>query len=315
MKFHLNFTPASCGFKINHNNRLFLIGSCFSDHMGQLLQAHKFQTTVNPNGVLFNPRSIQKAITQAINSEAPSPDALIEHDEHVFSYLHHSKIKAKHKDELLLIIKQLNAANLEALKNSDFLFITLGSAYHYYHSGLMSTVANCHKQNQTLFEKQLMLPQEIVNDYKLMIDALKQINPKLHVIFTVSPVKHLKDGVVENNLSKASLLLAAHQLVKEYQHCHYFPAYELVNDDLRDYRFYKADLAHPSQQAVDYVWQKFSDCFFDENTKKINHEIQKLNTYLNHNSLHANENSDHKHTAYIAKQKSLIQQLNPVIQF
>ncbi|MEI6022050.1 MAG: GSCFA domain-containing protein [Bacteroidota bacterium] len=315
MKFHLNFKPSTCGFNISHQHQLFLIGSCFSDNIGDRLQAHKFQSVQNPCGVLFNPISIQQTLMHGIQKPKPNANILLEQNNQVFSFLHHSKIKAGSKNELLQNIQVLNDQNHQALQASDFIFITFGSAYHYYHTELMVTVANCHKQNQNLFEKRLMQALEIVNIYNALLAELKQINPKLKCIFTVSPVKHLKDGVVENNRSKSILIMAVHQLVEENENAYYFPAYELVNDDLRDYRFYKADLAHPNELAVDYVWQKFSDCFFEENTKKINIEIQKLNAYLNHNNLHAAQHNGSEHEPYIENQKKCIQQLYPEIQF
>ena len=160
--------------------------------------------------------------------------------------------------------------------------ITIGSAYAYKHIEQQKIVANCHKLPNNLFEKQLLQASDIVSDHSILIENIKSINSQLQVLFTVSPVKHLRDGMIENSLSKAILIQVVHQLVRQHTQCSYFPAYELVTDDLRDYRFYQADMAHPNQQAIEYVWRKFEQTYFSNETKLINEKLIDIHLAMHH---------------------------------
>jgi hypothetical protein len=315
MRFHLNYTPVTSDFKINHASSTFLIGSCFSENIGEKLKHRKFNIRSNPNGNLFNPFSIQTALLQLIQDEKINSKIFLQRDSTYYSFLHHSSVNASAGKELITKINSMTEKSASFLKSCHYLFITFGSAYYYHHKTLNCTVANCHKQSALTFEKRLAKTNEIVHEYRSLIKKLNVFNPALKIIFTVSPVKHLKDGVIENNLSKSTLLLAVHQLVSENTNCFYFPAYELVNDDLRDYRFYKEDLAHPNQQAIDYVWDKFSDCYFSPKTKQINEEIYKLQLALNHRKMEENEAESEKLNEFLRKQKEEIKKLAPEIEF
>src|SRR6218665_2179402 len=264
MRFHLDHNPEKQGFEIGHGQRIFLSGSCFSEHMGGLLKDHKFNVLGSPSVSLFNPLSIHSDLVHLMEQTPMNGDFILECEGLFFSYLHHSSVHAPNKEEL---IRQIEAARTQAtafLKEADHLILTFGTAFYYHHRQLNATVANCHKQPQHTFEKKMATPELISGLYGPLIGKLQKFNRRLRIIFSVSPVKYLKDGLLENTLSKATLHLAIHQLINAHKNCHYFPAYELVNDDLRDYRFYKKDLAHPNEQAIEYVWQKFSECFFTE---------------------------------------------------
>jgi hypothetical protein len=315
MRFHLNYTPVTSDFKINHASSTFLIGSCFSENIGEKLKDRKFNIRSNPNGNLFNPFSIQTALLQLIQDEKINSKIFLQRDSTYYSFLHHSSVNASAEKELITKINSMTEKSASFLKSCHYLFITFGSACYYHHKTLNCTVANCHKQSALTFEKRLAKTDEIVQEYRSLIKKLNVFNPALKIIFTVSPVKHLKDGVIENNLSKSTLLLAVHQLVSENTNCFYFPAYELVNDDLRDYRFYKEDLAHPNQQAIDYVWDKFSDCYFSPKTKQINEEFYKLQLALNHRKMEENEAESEKLNEFLRKQKEEIKKLAPEIEF
>jgi len=315
MRFHLNYTPAASEFKIDHANSSFLIGSCFSENIGEKLKDRKFNIQSNPNGNLFNPFSIQTSLLALIQDAKTNELNFLQRDHRYYSYQHHSSINASSEAELIEKINKINHECHTFLKSGHFLFITFGSAYYYRHKTLNCTVANCHKQSANTFEKQLAKPEEIVQVYQSLIKKLNVFNPALKIIFTVSPVKHLKDGVIENNLSKSTLLLAVHQLVSENTNCYYFPAYELVNDDLRDYRFFKEDLAHPNQQAIDYVWDKFSDCYFSDRTKDLNEKIHKLHLAMTHRKMQENELESQKLMDFIRIQKEEIKKLYPEIEF
>jgi hypothetical protein len=314
MKFHLNHTPADQGFKISHADTLFLTGSCFSENIGKLLHDSKFKTYSNPSGILFNPLSIYNSLDAMLHLKPFDENYLLARGDQYLSYLHHSSISRPGKAELAEAIRSENITAHNFLKHSNYLIITFGTAYYYRHLALNAAVANCHKQPGNLFEKKLVEVPGLVTLYSNLIQQLQSFNPKLKLIFTVSPVKHLKDGLIENNISKATLMLAIHTLTQHHTNCFYFPAYELVNDDLRDYRFYKADMAHPNELAIEYVWQKFSGCYFSDATQDLNQRILRLNMALNHRNLHNNSDESEKLKAFISRQKEEIRKINPGIE-
>lgn len=315
MKFHLNYTPPKFDFEIDHQHNLFLIGSCFSENIGSLLEQHKFKTYSNPSGILFNPASIHQSLTDILNLKDLSDNFILSRDGLYYSYLHHTSVNAGTSQELKEKVNHQTKEANELLKKSDLLIITFGTAFFYHHLTSGQVVANCHKQPQQIFEKNLLASNELISAYNGLIKKLQSFNPKLKIVFTVSPVKYLKDGVVENNLSKSILALSVHELIKQNKNCYYFPAYELVNDDLRDYRFYKEDLAHPNELAINYVWEKFSETCFNSKTIGLNNQIHKLNLALNHRQMGAGSQEQEKLQSFIVKQKEEIKKLYPTIEF
>jgi len=315
MRFHLDYTPEKSRINITNSNKVMLIGSCFSENIGDRLRTHKFKTLLNPNGILFNPASIAAALDTMMATETVNDKHILNRDGLFYSFMHHSSINATSQNELIKKITEINKQAADFLKNADILLLTFGSAFAYRHLQLNKTVANCHKQPGSTFEKKLLSVEQITKNYSVLIQHLQLFNPDLKIIFTVSPVKYLKDGITENNLSKSVLLLSVHELVKKFSNCEYFPAYELVNDDLRDYRFYKEDLAHPNEQAINYVWEKFSDCYFDEKTKNLNDKIHKLNLALRHRTMNTGSEETKKLEDFISKQKDEIRKVNPKIEF
>lgn len=306
MKFHLNFSPQKPNYSIEHKHTLFLIGSCFSNNIGDYLINHEFNTLVNPTGILFNPLSICDYLTNLIHQKDSLQNLILQRDLTFYSYQHHSSVNSTTKEKLLKKVKKINLSTLEFIKSSDFIFITFGTAYYYYHTGLQTVVANCHKQANTQFDKKRLSVEEIVSSYSELISEIRKLNSRVKIIFTVSPVKHLKDGLIENSVSKSILLLATHQLVETQPDCYYFPAYELVNDDLRDYRFYKEDLAHPNDLAIRYVWEKFSYNFFNEKTVSANEKITKLNQILTHRPIHQTMETSNLYEKKITELKAKI---------
>jgi len=315
MKFHLNYTPPKFDFEISHEQNLFLIGSCFSENIGNLLSENKFKAYSNPTGILFNPASIHQSLTDILNLKDLSDNFILSRNGLYYSYLHHTSINATTARELKENVNYKTGEANDRLKKSDVLIITFGTAFFYHHLTSGQVVANCHKQPQQIFEKNLLVPNEIVSAYSGLIKKLQAFNPKLKIVFTVSPVKYLKDGVAENNLSKSTLIVSVHELIKQHKNCYYFPAHELVNDDLRDYRFYKEDLAHPNELAINYVWQKFSESCFNEETIALNNQIYKLNQALNHRQMSAGSQEQQKLQDFISKQKEEIKKLYPTIEF
>lgn len=282
MQFHLGFQPAVSQHKITHQDGVLFLGSCFSEHIANRMLDLKFKIHTNPFGIVFNPKSIASSLYRIIHKKHFNEEDVFEKEGLWYSLEAHSSVFSTSKLELLdTLNRSIDKWNYELHKASN-LVITFGSAFAYLHKQQEKIVANCHKLPQALFEKILLENHEIIVDFQQIIEDVKAINPHLKWMFTVSPVKHLRDGVVENNLSKAILIQAVYQLVKQNTNCFYFPAYELVTDDLRDYRFYESDMAHPNTQAINYVWKKFSEVYFNDATSAINERVLQIHQAYHH---------------------------------
>lgn len=268
-------------FKIKHEQSLILIGSCFAESIGEKLEYHKFSVCKNPFGIIYNPISLAKSLTRIIANKAYSENELIRFNEKWLSLAHHGSFSKLSKGDCLNDINQSLQLAHDTLKESNTLIITFGSSWVYEYSDF-GIVANCYKIPAKEFSKRLLSVKEIIAVYEQVIESLKSFNPNLNIIFTVSPVRHTKDGLHENNLSKSTLHLAVNNLIEQHQNCFYFPAYEIVIDELRDYRFYKDDLVHPTELAVNFVWEKFSRCYFSSETQQLNTEIAKIQNTLAH---------------------------------
>jgi hypothetical protein len=280
MEFRLEFHPKPFKEKIEHQHFLMLVGSCFTEQIGSKLSAYKFRTLENPNGILFNPVSIVKNLISYIENRQYHPGDLFFENELWGSWNHHTRYSDIDQN---LVLENINRSQIEAhefLKKTDWLLLTLGSAFVYEQGG--NVVANCHKVPTDKFNKRLLTVEEVVSTLDTCIHRLKQFNPQLKIIFTISPVRHLRDGFVENNRSKATLINAVHQLVDKFDKLFYFPAYELVIDDLRDYRFYAEDMVHPNYAATNYVWEKFVESCVSENSQQLMKEINIINAAKNH---------------------------------
>lgn len=311
MKFHLDHSPAPSPDQLHHGHHIALIGSCFAENIGQYLQEHRFHTLLNPYGILFNPLSMAICLENILENKI-NTKYFVQRDQTYFSLLHHSSVHANTAEALTENIKSIHQQSREFLEKADHLILTLGSAHSYFHKELGTTVANCHKLPGTAFEKRLASVHEISTALTKVLQSLKALNPNLRITLTVSPVKYLKDGLEANALSKATLLLAAHELKNKFQ-LNYFPAYELLNDDLRDYRFYKEDLAHPNAQAVHYIWEKFSKTYFSEATQQLNEKIARLHRALAHRPLHHNQEEENKFREHLrGLEAELEKELNAV---
>ncbi len=287
MHFNLNFQPKVSINKINYESKVLCIGSCFTENIGAKLNQHKFNVSVNPFGIVFNPLSIINSIHTILDKTYYSESSFIKSNDSFTSYDIHSSLNNTSSQELQFHLNGIIDEWHHKLSEADYLCLTFGSGYYYKLLQTNNVVANCHKQPNTLFSKHLIDFNEANEQFNLLITKLKQFNPKLKLIFSVSPVKHIKDGVVENSLSKAMLIHLAHQLINQQSNCEYFPAYELITDDLRDYRFYKEDLVHPSQQAIEYVWQHFMRVYFSDDTKKQLQLIEEILKAIQHKPFNA----------------------------
>jgi len=290
------FTPInikSLDTPINYRNRILLIGSCFTEHIGNHLADVKFNVLQNPNGILFDPFSVCNSIISYIQNKQYTADDLFQLNEGWHSWQHHSRFSKPGRDEALELINQSQSKAHQFLRETDWLIITLGSAFVYKLAASGETVANCHKAQPQTFQKHLASIDEIISKFDETIHQLFQFNNHLRIIFTISPVRHLRDGVVDNNRSKARLIESVHHLVNKFNRLYYFPAYELVIDVLRDYRFYDIDLAHPNYSATTFVLEKFFESCLDEEARKLSDEIKKLVIARNHKPFNA-ESIQHK---------------------
>jgi len=281
MDFHLEFTLKPFDAKINHQHNLLLIGSCFTEQIGTKLSNHKFSVLDNPNGILFNPVSIAKSISSYIDNKQYSQADLFYQNECWNSWEHHSRFSHPDKNICLEGINESQTKAHNFLKKADWLLITLGSAFVYELEN-KDVVANCHKVPTDKFSKRLLPAEEVFEGLQTMIEKAVAFNPSLNIIFTISPVRHLRDGFVENNRSKANLIQAVHQLIQKNKRWFYFPAYELVIDDLRDYRFFAEDMVHPNYAATNYVWEKFIATCIDEPSQQLMKEIAVIVAAKNH---------------------------------
>lgn len=282
MEFFLPFHIKSFPFKITYADKILFIGSCFSEEIGNKMQELKFPVLQNPNGILYDPVSITDALFSYIEKEIFKEKYLFELNGLWHSWKHHSTFSGIDKIKVLNAInKSQNEAHM-FLKEAKVLIITFGTAFNYQLKENFNNVANCHKAPSNIFIKTLLPAEQIKADLLSVITALELFNPELKIILTVSPVKHIKDGVEENSRSKARLIEAAHNVVEEKEDVFYFPAYELVNDVLRDYRFYKSDLVHPNETAVEFVFEKFAATFFEEQTLKTQKELKKIISAVHH---------------------------------
>lgn len=268
--------------KIEHSDVVILFGSCFAENIGKRLNDSKIRCDLNPFGILYNPLSISTAIKEIINEKQYNGKDIFFANEQWHSWMHHSLFSQSDKGKCLKYINDRISLANEHIKAARYFVFTWGSAFVYSLKENGHVVGNCHKQKDFLFERRLITVDEIVSEYKLLIENIKKINPNIDFLFTVSPIRHAKDGMHSNQLSKATLLLAANQLCQESESCFYFPSYEIMMDELRDYRFYADDMLHPSPLAIDYIWEKFSECCFSESTKKIIKEWSVIQKGLEH---------------------------------
>lgn len=270
--------------RLRHSDKLLVMGSCFAEHIGGRLEQMKFRTVVNPYGVLYNPLSIAEALTRLIEQRPFTEEELHEFPDGGWNtWLHHSRYSHPDKQEALTAINISMEKAWQQLADADILIITLGTAWVYRIAETGMVVGNCHKVPERRFTRQCLQFQEIVKALDAAIHRITAINTKLRVLFTVSPVRHLKDGLHGNQLSKSTLLLATDELCRMHpERCHYFPAYEIVVDELRDYRFYAEDMAHPSIQAVDYVWECFVEHCIDTKAQSFMLQWEKIVRAMNH---------------------------------
>jgi hypothetical protein len=290
MDFHLKFAFPSADFKIQHGDRISLLGSCFSDSMQSHFSRSGFDVLSNPFGTIFHPAALANSIEFSLNqSKVPR---IFQRGELYFCWDSASVIYGNSETEVRSKLDVQRAVFADYLQSAKCLLVTFGTAWGYElideNSSLPKdqlVVANCHKMPATHFEKKLMSVANEWSRWQTLILALNAVNPELKIIFTVSPVRHKKDGLIENNQSKARLIELVHRLV-ESTSAYYFPAYEIVIDELRDYRFFKEDRVHPTDEAVRYVWNRFEETYFSAATQNLAQKVRNLHKLIDHHTLH-----------------------------
>jgi hypothetical protein len=272
--------------KIQLKSGVFTIGSCFADAIGTRLAESKFSAIVNPFGTTYNPISIHKSILYAINNQLPEPHTYSIRDDIHVNFDFHSDFSALDKGALSHAITDVIGASHYFLKSAQYLLITYGTAWVYAKQESGEIVNNCHKLPQSNFLKRLLSEAEINGSFDALYTGLKKFNPSAKFILTVSPVRHIKDTLELNSVSKSILRTACHSITKNYADTEYFPAFEMMIDDLRDYRFYAADMLHPTEEAENYIWQNFAERYFDEATRQLIAEWTSIRASLNHKPFH-----------------------------
>ena len=274
--FRTVFPIQHAPFALMHADRLLLIGSCFTEHIGARLASGKFTTLVNPNGILYNPVSIARALSSLLQEEATPQNTIFKHNSLWHSWEHHGAFSRPGEQETLDGIQKARREASDFLQKTNCLLLTLGTADIFTLRETNQVVANCHKAPANWFDQRRLTVSETVQTLNDVLSDLKIHLPDVQVILTVSPVRHLRSGFVENQRSKAVLVLACAELCEQFDFIHYFPAYELLLDDLRDYRFYASDMIHPNEQAIDYIWQYFSEMYFTAETRALLDQIGKI---------------------------------------
>ncbi len=304
MKFRTEVDIIPSILKIEKTDKIFSIGSCFATEMTELLSNGQLQCSSNPFGTLFNPYSINTAIQKLVQCIEYQPKDLIKYEDTYISLDHHTSFNSASVDQTLERINAKITRGNEFLQQTKWVIITYGSAFVYRFLPKDTLVGNCHKIPGKFFEKRMLTHDELVSAMKTTVQSLTSIcGPDVQVLFSISPVRHSKDGMQENMLSKAKLITAVHEVVTEVDGCHYLPVFEMMMDDLRDYRFYKEDMIHPSQQAVQYIFEKFGNAYFSDDTMDFILENFKIHKSLQHRV------SDENNVKY----KAFLQNLNAKI--
>ena len=286
-------------FDINYQSPILCIGSCFTENIGDLLIENKFPALLNPFGILYNPSSIKNSLAILLSKKVYKADDLFLHQDLWRSFDHHGIFSHPDKQKTLATINNRLKAARTFLAQTKRLILTFGTANVFIKESTGKIVANCHKLPNSEFEKRRLSITEITDELVPILQQLKTQNPALEIIFTVSPVRHIKDGLLENQRSKATLLLAIENITKRLSYTHYFPAYELVLDDLREYRFFGKDMIHPNEIAIDYIWDYFQQAYFSSATMTILKQVRKIVQASQHRPLHIETDA---HQQFVKKQ-------------
>ena len=316
MQFRTQIPIHKNNFPIDYTSKVLSFGSCFAENMSEKLEYFKFQNTVNPFGIIFNPVSIEKLITRIVNKIEFTENDIFFHNDLWHCYEVHSELSNPNKEEFLKELNILILQSFNLLNQATHFIITLGTSWAYRNTESNEIVANCHKVPQKQFTKELLSIETIEKSIQNTIDLILKVNPNCVFTFTVSPVRHIKDGFIENTLSKSHLISAIHKIVNcQLSIVNYFPSYEIMMDELRDYRFYTSDMLHPNQVAIDYIWERFSESSISNESQKVMEEVDSIQKSLLHRSFNPNSESHQKFLNNLDKKIANLASQFPQIKF
>lgn len=311
LTLELNIPPLQRPIK--YPNKVLLIGSCFTENMSERLVQHKFDVLSNPHGILFNPLSVAHSLESYINNKEYKREDLFYLNELWNSWDHHTRFSHTDADSALHLINQSQGEAAGFIREADYIIITLGSAFQYYLTEHNKPVANNHRAPAQWFEKRLLDITIITSAISHAIDRLLQVNPGVNIIFTISPVRHIRDGVVDNNHSKARLIEAVHELCGKYEHAYYFPAYELIIDILRDYRYYDIDFVHPNYLATSFVWEQFVKSCIHPDAQSLMKDVLEISTARAHRTRFPDTEAHQKFKASYVQKITALQKKFPFL--
>ncbi|WP_293304561.1 GSCFA domain-containing protein [Allomuricauda sp.] len=303
---------------IDYSSKMLLLGSCFVENMGERLDYYKFRSLQNPFGILFHPLALENLMERALGDKTYQEDEVFEQNGIWHCFDAHSDLNAHSREALLNHLNQRLQETKAELENTTHMIITLGTAWVYKNIASRKVVANCHKVPQKEFVKRLLTPEEIQSSLARLVDLVQQVNPKANLIFTVSPVRHLKDGFVENQQSKSHLITALHSVLSsraQSRDVSYFPAYEIMMDELRDYRFYGKDLVHPNELAVEYIWEKFKDTWISPDCYSVMDEVDSVQKGLQHRPFNPDSEAHQTFRKSLRTKITYLQERYPFMKF
>ncbi len=315
MNFTTKIPISKSNSPIDYSSQIVALGSCFAENMGEKFDFYKFQNTTNPFGIIFNPVSIEKILERAIHLNYFTETDLFFHNELWHCYEVHSDLSHPNKEAMLSNLNRLLTEMNSKLATATHLFITYGTSWVYQLKASNAVVANCHKVAQDQFEKVILSVTQIENAIQNSIDLIQKLNPNCQVVFTVSPVRHIKDGFVENQRSKANLISAMHTSISQNPTSSYFPSYEIVMDELRDYRFYAQDLLHPNAVAIDYIWERFCQSNITDAAQQVMQEVESIQKGMAHRPFHPDSISHSKFLQKLKEKSAQLEAQYPYMKF
>ncbi|SIQ93626.1 GSCFA domain-containing protein [Maribacter ulvicola] len=299
--------------QIDYSSQLLILGSCFSENIGAELEYYKFQGLQNPFGILFHPLAIEKLIQKSVNQDLFTEEDVFNENEQWHSFDAHSSLSNPSKEQIIIDLNGALSSTAVQLKKASHIIITLGTAWVYRNTYSNQVVANCHKIPQSNFTKELLSVEEVAESLKRLVTLVRSVNSSVQFIVTVSPVRHLKDGFVENQRSKAHLIAAIHKVLNEY--ISYFPSYEIMMDELRDYRFYAKDMIHPNEVAIDYIWERFVEVWIDNAISGTMKKVDEVQRGLQHRAFNPKGEGHQKFLTSLVKKITYLKKDYPFMDF
>ncbi|WP_209329284.1 GSCFA domain-containing protein [Lunatimonas salinarum] len=312
MEFRTTFSGPNISAKLTYESEVLSLGSCFANMLGERLSKGKFKVLANPFGIIYNPLSLLKLLSGCLLGQPLDLKGVLNHESRFFHYQLHSSFSADSSEVLQQQFLEQSKQVAEQLIRCSHIFFTWGTSHVYALKDTGSVVANCHKQPAALFARHLLGLDEMEAAFREFQGLLLQINPNVRMVVTVSPVRHIKDGIPENQLSKSILRVFSHQLQTSYRFVDYFPSYEWMMDDLRDYRFYKNDMIHPSEVAEEYIWSQFLDSFMDPSVRSRYEKVRKLQRAMAHKPFFPEGEA---HQRFLDKLRVQMEEMQPQLDF